>query len=69
MSYYESEHAQVATLRYENSSLHAVIILPKERSLEAFQNAFDQTQLKRGATTEVILSLPKFKVESTISLA
>lgn len=43
ISYYESIHAQVATLPYEDSSLRAVIILPKNKSIKAFQNAFDHS--------------------------
>lgn len=69
IQYHESDRAQVAMLPYANSSLRAVIILPKDRSVDAFQNAFDYTQLERSAPTEVILSLPKFKIESTLSLA
>ena len=36
IAYYETEQVQVASLPYANSSLRAVIVLPKDRSVEAF---------------------------------
>ena len=68
LGYYENKTAQVVKLSYKNTSLSAVIILPKWKFVRSFVNAFDPSLMERLESRLVILSLPRFKIDSDMSL-
>ncbi len=70
--YYEDDELQGIFLPYKCDKFSMVVILPKERyGLLAIENKFSPDYLqnikKLSNGEEVILSLPKFKIESEIS--
>ncbi len=68
-AYTDNDKLQMLVLNYNNSSLSMAIILPKTKHLQDVQQALNQSvfsQLVQSADdTDVILSMPKFKIEST----
>lgn len=70
-SYYEDANIQCVNLPYQCNQLSMFIILPKERlginNFEAnFSLEYFREIRKQSTNNEVILSLPKFKIESEI---
>ena len=66
LTYSESDNAQMVVLEYKESSLKALIILPKQLTKEAFHDSLSEENIQmQGSTEEVILQLPKFEIESS----
>lgn len=70
-SYYEDANIQCVNLPYQCNQLSMFVILPKERlginNFEAnFSLEYFREIRKQSTNNEVILSLPKFKIESEI---
>lgn len=70
-SYYEDANIQCVNLPYHCNQLSMFVILPKERfDINNFETNFNLEYLreiqKHSTNNEVILSLPKFKIESEI---
>jgi serpin B len=70
-SYYEDASIQCVTLPYHCNQLSMFVILPKERfGINNFETNFSVEYFKEiqnnNINNEVILSLPKFKIESEI---
>lgn len=70
--YYEDKDAQAVYLPYRHEQFSMLVLLPKEiNGFLALENAITQNYLQRinssAISSEVILSLPKFKIETEIS--
>ena len=70
-SYYEDANIQCVNLPYQCNQLSMFVILPKERlGINNFETNFSLEYFreirKQSTNNEVILSLPKFKIESEI---
>jgi len=73
-SYFEDSNIQCVTLPYHCNQLSMFVILPKERfGINSFETNFNLEYFKEiqkhSTNNEVILSLPKFKIESEIYAA
>ena len=68
--YSETNTAQLCMLNYKDSKLKAVIILPKQDSKEAFNQALNEQNIenKQFRKQKLTLELPKFTIESSLQL-
>ena len=54
---------------YQDSSLQAIIILPKDRTVDGFKNALTTENISaKTNNVKVNLQLPKFRIEDTYKL-
>jgi serpin B len=71
--YTESEGLQIVELPYDGHELSMVILLPAEGALESLEQELDANRinavLNELGYQEVVLTMPKFKVESDFGLA
>ena len=72
-SYYEDSDCQVVGIPYKSFDLIFYLILPRDKTtLNSLEQKLSPDKLKGwqgGASAEVILTLPKFKIESNFSLS
>ncbi|CAL6002977.1 Serpin_1 [Hexamita inflata] len=67
--YGENDTVQMARLRYSNSGLQALIILPRESTPAAFNAALCVENLQENLFEEMTtFEMPRFKIESTFNL-
>lgn len=65
--YKETKDAQLIKLRYKNTTMEALIILPKPGA--SMKNALNELNLNANLVKEkVTLELPKVKIENTFQL-
>jgi serpin B len=71
--YAEGQNYQAVELPYDGRELSMVILLPKSGQFDAFEGALNAGQvntiLKNLKQRQVVLSLPRFKIESEFNLA